>query len=655
VENFLMLKKRWPGVKMISLSTNYRSHQGILDAGFTMIEQNYDIGEHEDLRIKLISASAQGERPVDVVTGENVTAIEQYLVGELQTIVEREPKATVAIITRRNRELERILHVLELHGIPVSSERSIDIFAHPIGSVFFDLMEYLADPLRTDALARTMIAGMWGLTLEDAATLIRGLRSGKTTDLEKNLPGLARIRRALTDDGAIGFIIRASRESGFAHLVARDPVYVNVWRGIVALAESLVRDQHIREPSVLIEGLRAYRLSAESKTVKVSVGAPDIPIKAMTAHGSKGLEFDYVFLPYATEEAWIGRFRGHSFVLPHKRVTGNDIRDMRRLFYVALTRARKHAIVLSALEESDGKALTPLRFIAELDPENISTVTLPRADNALPAEMDGGDEASASSLALMNIAKQRLLTSGLSVTALNHFIEDPERFLIESILRLPQAPSVSAEKGNAMHAAMHRVWQSGDTDVARVEMHIRHAVNEHLADSLLPLAEKEVLKEELLTAAPSVAASLHEHFKAEGSVFTEHWVESTFEGTFEGERIEIPLHGKLDAIIEHGDAITVFDYKTRKGMSSAAARGETKSSDGSFFRQLVFYTVLLEGHPRWRGKKINTALVFISPDKKGRCPILTLPVSDADRKAILDHVQSVVEYVWSGKLKMRTY
>jgi len=76
----------------------------------------------------------------------------------------------------------------------------------------------------------------------------------------------------------------------------------------------------------------------------------------MTAHGSKGLEFDYVFMPYATEEAWIGRPRGSSFVLPEKKSTDHDIRDTRRLFYVALTRAKKHAVILSALEESDGKA-----------------------------------------------------------------------------------------------------------------------------------------------------------------------------------------------------------------------------------------------------------------------------------------------------------
>src|ERR1019366_2966533 len=97
---------------------------------------------------------------------------------------------------------------------------------------------------------------------------------------------------------------------GYTELFAYAPAFVHVWRGIVALAESIAREGNTQSPRELIDAMLAYRLSAESKTVKVSVGAPDLPIQALTAHGSKGLEFDYVFIPYATEEAWIGRPRG---------------------------------------------------------------------------------------------------------------------------------------------------------------------------------------------------------------------------------------------------------------------------------------------------------------------------------------------------------
>jgi ATP-dependent exoDNAse (exonuclease V) beta subunit len=73
------------------------------------------------------------------------------------------------------------------------------------------------------------------------------------------------------------------------------------------LAESLAHDDTVFTPIELINSMLLYRLSAENKVVKIPVGAPDIPIKAMTAHGSKGLEFDYVFMPYLNDENWTGR------------------------------------------------------------------------------------------------------------------------------------------------------------------------------------------------------------------------------------------------------------------------------------------------------------------------------------------------------------
>jgi DNA helicase-2/ATP-dependent DNA helicase PcrA len=753
VENFLLLQKRWPSMKVISLDTNYRSHQSILDASFSMIENNYEGDEHKDLRIELKSGNKEKPHPIEIVTGENVAAIEAYLVEQLKAIIgmsansnksetiethgktspvhgaddnRTTPTSTIAIITRRNRDLERVLRLLESNGIPVSSERSVDIFHHPIGVAFFDLIEYLNDPSKNEPLGRTLAAGMWGLKFEDSAALIRMLHSGRTADLDNKIPGLLHLQRKMLNDGAVGFLIHAAEESGFTGLVARDPAYIHVWRGIVALAESLAREGDVNNPSELIKAMLAYRLSAESKTVKVSVGAPDLPIQAMTAHGSKGLEFDYVFMSYATEEAWVGRPRGSSFVLPEKKAADHDIRDTRRLFYVALTRAKKHAVILSTLEESDGKALTPLRFINELDQKSVKTVELPRLEIGLPepapisikgepVDSPGnshehhnhdGDihQAGSHSTKIVGLAKHVLLDTGLSVTALNHFIKCPNEFLYESILKLPQAPSAAAEKGTAMHEAISRVWQDkerlkftlprplGDNSVptgatlpvgriaaphvtlsspasaAHIQSIIVDAISGYFDSSFLPVNEKEAVKKGLLEDAPAVAKALQSHFNAKGPVFTERWVRTTFDGVFtsrnsnknglksgrpgieDTERISIPIHGKLDAIVESADEVEVFDYKTRQAMSVNAIKGGTKDSTGDYFRQLIFYKLLLQSEPRWRSRRITPALVFVSPDDKGRCPIISLPILPEDIEAVKRQIQSVIDSVWSGEI-----
>ncbi len=701
VENFLTLQKRWPAMQVISLDSNYRSHQGILDASFAMIENNYEGDDHKNLRVKLTAArksvdasknkkrnaerfiegshqkneDEETPRLLDIITGENVSAIEKYLVQELQTISRDEPTATIAIITRRNRDLERVIRLLESNHIPVSSERSVDIFHHPIGAVFFDLIEFLSDPARTDSLAKTIAIGMWNIPISESILLIRSLRSGQLQSrisvpesshgiaLEQKIPALVHLQKKMQEDGAVAFLVHAAEISGFSSIASRVPAAIHVWRGVMTLAESLAREGNVQSPLELMKAMLDYRRSAESKTVKVSVGAPDLPISAMTAHGSKGLEFDYVFIPYATEEAWIGKARGASFVLPEKSTSGNDIRDTRRLFYVALTRAKKHAVILTALEEGDGKSLTPLRFIAELDPKSVATTLVPRVEAELPStrsdlvQIQGSTSAH---LAMTAIAKHVLLENGLSVTALNHFLECPNKFLFLSILKLPQAPSPAAEKGTAMHYAISSIWKEADRTADHIRDAILEKTAEYLDTSFLAALEKESVKKELFDDAPAVAKALEPHFAvpAQATVFTERWAKTVYEMSSRTDRdaisdsgkISIPLHGKLDAIVDTGAELYVFDYKTREGMSMNEIQGKTKNSNGDYFRQLVFYRILLADEPRWKGKKVTPALVFLSPDKKGRCPIVSLPISLDDIADVQRQIQSLIDSVWSGEL-----
>ncbi len=680
VENFLLLQKKWPTMRLISLDTNYRSHQSILDASFSMIEKNYEENEHKELRIRLKSGSKEIAAPISLVVGENVPASESHLLKEIGKLQSEEPDSKIAIIVRRNRDLERIIRLLESHSIPVSSQRSVDIFSHPVGRLFFDLIEYLSDPSQVDALARTVITGMWGLSFDKGLEVVRALRSGQ----EVQIPELLHIQRTMLNDGAVGFIIHAAEQSGYIKLIAHHPSYIHVWRGIVSLAESLTREGNIKDPAELIKNMLAYRTSAESRTVKVSVGAPDVPIQALTAHGSKGLEFDYVFIPYATEEAWIGRPKGASFVLPKKRTNDSDIRDVRRLFYVALTRARKHVTILTASEESDGKSLTPLRFIEELDDKHIEKINLVRVgveevyiSAVIPAKAGIQDLETSSKLSsktldpvlrwddsskqIINITKQVLSEKGLSVTALNHFIECPNKFIYLSILKLPQAPSVPAEKGTAMHEALSNVWRSDLRTQNDIERIINETVTNYFASSFLPILEKESAKKELFEDVDAVSKALESHFSIPKNniVLTESWIETELgfktnneqqSPSLQVSQVKIPIHGKLDALVDSGSEVSVFDYKVKQGMSVAAIKGETKSSDGNYFRQLIFYKILVGSDQRWRSRRITPSLVFVSPDDKGRCPTITIPIEQVDIDRVKKEINQLVDSVWSGEI-----
>ncbi|MDQ5969255.1 MAG: helicase, partial [Patescibacteria group bacterium] len=353
---------------------------------------------------------------------------------------------------------------------------------------------------------------------------------------------------------------------------------------------------------------------------------------------------------YANEETWVGKARGSSFILPEKKSSDNDIRDTRRLFYVALTRARKHAVVLYSSEESDGKALTPLRFVNELHQDCVSETHLPRASIAFKDLKKNDNNPNQVDDLMISEAKKVLIERGLSVTALNHFLECPSKFLYESILKMPQAPSLSAEKGSAMHEALSRIWTLRKSNPSDTSGIIVSTVEEYINKSLLSQADKDRLKKELIESAPSVASALEPHFSLSGQISTERWFETPFDTKYDDKKITINIHGKLDTVLDQVEGVSVFDYKTRQGMSVAAIKGETKSGDGNYFRQLVFYKMLLSDNSLWRTKSINTSLVFVSPDEKGRCPIVTVPVEKEDVKRVEGEIDLLVNSIWSGKI-----
>lgn len=651
VANFLKFETIWKSMQVISLEDNYRSHQHILDAGFSLIENNYDGDQHQKLRIKLRSGNGDTARPIELVSTGNTASADKVLIDRLKARVGI--GQTTAVIVRRNRDLERVATLCEVHSIPAVSERGVNIFEHPIGALFFELLTFLADPSKTESLAITFAGGLWDTSVSLSSKYIRLIRSGALEEVLKAVPTIEKLISEMSERGALSYLIFIAEKSGLLPLALKSPLSAEVWRGVVALSTELASRGTADDPRALINALLAYKVAAESRSVKVLSGNPDSDIRIMTAHGSKGLEYDEVMIPFATEESWLPRPKSSPFILPRQKESGDEILDSRRLFYVALTRARKHITVITPLEDSVGRMFTPLRFLSEINESSVSKVIVPSMadDSRILANSRGEDIRNED---LVNYAQSILLEKGLSVTALNHFLTCPQEFLYKSILKVPEPPSPSSEKGNAMHEAMDRVWHLADRGESTIAETLDQSVRNYFTKSLLPAFEKESLLPEFLETLPLVAHSLAPHFALAGEVASESWSETIFSGVYNKKPIQIPLHGKLDVIVAQGDRVLVFDYKTKEAMTPASIKGETKSSDGGYFRQLVFYKMLLSGQARFADKEIVPALVFVKPDSKGRCVEITLPISDADVARVEKEIASLVDAVWSGKITSMT-
>ncbi len=649
VQNFLEFQQAWPSMKVVKLTDNYRSQQSLLNATFKMIENNYQAGEHDDLRIQLTAVSEERAEPVTVVLAGNNEAVEEYLVKQIKNIVEADSDKTVAVIVRTNREVERALEALELAGVSASAERGTDVFSHPVGVIYFKLLEFLADESKLESLGYTLAGGLWGLGLDQSVDLLKKIRSGQSLELEKNIPKLAKLKKIIAKSGPIEFLIATAEVSGLKELVASEPLSAEVWQSIVNLAKDLALSKNIEDPRLLIIELLNYRQMAEKRNIKIAAGVADAQVLVMTAHSSKGLEYDYVFLPYATEESWMSKGRGRYFVLPEKKDEADEIRDARRLFYVALTRAKKQASIIVGLADALERPFTPLRFIDELDQESISRIEIPKAKTS-PLLVQTRSPEERDRVESWEYAKHVLLEKGLSVTALNHFMKCPSQFFFKSILKLPEAPSASSEKGNAMHEALATVWSLKEKSTSAMTVTLIETINNYFYHSPLPNYEKEAIMEDLTKSAPKVALALAPHFAQIGTIASEKWSETIFDGQFEGQAIRLRLHGKLDVIVETPKKILVYDYKTKEAMSERAIKGETKNDDGNYFRQLVFYKILLTDNSFYSGREIEPALVFVKPDRKGNCPTISLPINKTDITKVKNEVQNLIESVWSGKI-----
>jgi len=647
VDNFLKFQSLWKQMKVITLTDNYRSHQTILDAAFSMIENNYDADEHRTLRVKLDSKSNNKEKPIEIVQTKSVHEQDAFLVEKINEINKTEPEKTIAIIVRKNKEVDHILSLCESAGIDARAERGGDLFSHSVGVAMFHILNYINDSSRAESLAATVSMGLWGLDINQRIKILQQIKSGKDASLLiAQIPALKDLQKQILRLGPIEYLVYLGEISGLLEAISKRPLSVEVWRSFISLATDIANSRDVFDAKTLIEALLDYKTSAEKRIVKIPSGIASSKVEITTAHGSKGLEYDYVFIPYATDESWVGKNHGSGFVLPGEKGEGDEIKDSRRLFYVAITRAKKHVHIITPLMDEDGKVWTPVRFVDEIEDKFTEktefTKRIPFSYGTYK-EIEEKEKKE-----VLEYTKSVIGEKGLSVTAVNNYYKCPQLFLYKSVLKLPEPPSLSSEKGIAMHKALALCWSLKNKDAKSITETIDSVTDRYIKESLLAPIDKEKILEEIHKDSPAVARSLESHFGKEGRVSVESWVEKDFETSVSKESLHINLHGQLDVVLDTENTVFVYDYKTKKYMTENAIKGETANEDGKYWRQLVFYKMLLEGCHKYKDKNIEPSLWFVKPDEKGVCKEAVLNIEAGDIENLIKELQDMIKDVWSG-------
>lgn len=365
----------------------------------------------------------------------------------------------------------------------------------------------------------------------------------------------------------------------------------------------------------------------------IDLGAPGA-VRLTTAHNSKGLEFDLVYLIDADDATW-HRSRNGSGLYPGNMLVGDskDDDDARRLLFVAVTRAKSY------LELYRGSSIMLREFKGEEEgADAIATAegefnTLDLAD---AIQTDWKRSYAFDSPELIALLGEKPIDH-LSATSLNAFVKyvDGEpaslEFPAEKVLKLPSAPQIQFDFGNAVHGYL--------------EDYVNHVLK---AGDVSPeeLASKRRSEVERMDYREEDVKQYVDRFDRVVSAFGT-WAESAIAGRVETEATlsavagdDVPLYGKCDLLLVDDDAraIRVVDYKT----GQKYPEGEP---DPEYARQLRFYRLLVENSPEYAGYRVESCENwYVEPEKKTgemREPIKASVTDDE-----IDELTALVNAVW---------
>ena len=430
------------------------------------------------------------------------------------------------------------------------------------------------------------------------------------------------------------------------------PTQYIVWLHTLQQLRSRLRDYH-PDHSILLSDfvhfIEIHRDAGLRMQARTTIEHDESAITLLTAHKSKGLEFDEVYIVDAVDSVWgnTARMRSRLIQFPSNMPLSpaGDSNDERvRLLFVAVTRAKASLRFIASAMQDSGKALLP---VAALTTEKIEIIEHETTTQETIESLrnDWRHRALDVPLSTKEQVLRPLLTNyKLSATHLNNFLNipsgGPELFLLHNLLRFPQAMNPSAAYGSAVHAALQRAHAHLSAT------NKRRPIEDVLNDFEAVLNEFPLSDTERTLFTGRGTAALNTFLAAKYDTFSQSQI---VERSFRGEDIVIDgarITGAIDLIDIDDKEKTIFitDYKT--GKAATSWRGTTdyeKIKLHHYEQQLMMYKLLIDNSEQFRGYTVTGArLSFVEPVSSNK--IIDLDYSYDKEK--LEAFRTLLSVVW---------
>lgn len=428
--------------------------------------------------------------------------------------------------------------------------------------------------------------------------------------------------------------------------------YLTCLEALRTIRSKLVEFQPNETPKLqtFLEFIRLHReLGSTITSIRPRGMQIDDAICLMTAHKSKGQEFDYVYVIGAVDSSWGERVRSRSRLIGYPEnlplATAGDTFDERlRLFFVAMTRARKNLTITYSTTDDNGKATLPASFLTgETWKATVPVTTKTTADLTHDAELMWYQPLTSPIQPTMReLLRPTLENYKLTITDLNTFLDvsrgGPQTFLLNNLLRFPRAISPSAGYGTAVHATLHNTHtQLSVTGSLQPVEDILHDFEENLRAQRLSDTDFDHYLERGSTALTAFLAQKYDSFSATQKTELDFNYQAVFIG-------KAHLTGKLDLVDIHEDNIIVTDYKTGKPSRSWTGVADyEKIKLHRFKQQLMFYDLLLSNSRDYSKYQVEKGVLqFVEPNQRGE--ILSLEASFTTEE--LHRFTQLIQAVW---------
>jgi len=674
--------------ELIILEDNYRSSETILKLSREVITATDDRLENilSDIKLskELIANKKNIKSRIQHLRYE--TPIIQYIsvANHIKNLVDKEgvKPSEISVICSKHKELVNFSNYLSAKQVKFSYRKMENVLEDAHIEHLLNLAEYICllseeNPKADNMLAKVLSAEYFEFKPLDHYRIAAEARSKKTKWLEimlsssntywKNtaemLVALSVLAKTTDFTNMIDYLIGRQKientdinYSPYKKYLKEDDAkrYVRILSHLIKLRNKVLEyNPKARKLRDFLDAAAEYRnnnieIFNDSPLLSGSVDG----VQLLSAHQSKGKEFQQVIILSAVDEIWGKKARKNynKIYLPENLplyTESSSESDLIRLIYVAITRAKEHLLLASYRTNESGKAMNNLSLISHEDDSLLAPKDIEdNIEDIIEAvETTWNLHTNFDKTSLHTILKPYIESYRLSPSALQSFVDvrynGPQAFIEKSLLKFPSAYTENTALGSAAHSAIEFAYRKYKNGKKASEAELIEKLDYEL--QRLGLSDSELTS--ITKQAHKVVPAFIDQFSKtdfDKIIDTEKTINTTVKDS------GVSITGKLDAIQQYPDYLKIIDYKTGEppiyGWKSSSYNENKKVALHFNEMQLYFYKVLVEDS-RLFDKPVKSAeLIFVESIEQDPDNIVRLAIDDFEINKI-NHVKALIKAV----------